>query len=259
MSERDYILIRKYLTKELDQGQVNEVEQRMISDKEFGKTIEAFDLLMRGKKLEGKESEKDEIIPFDIGLSERLDAHYESQNDDERNPGQQNSGIINFTGLLKVAASVAILMLGSIWIYSSWFDLNPMDQLISGYAEVYFEVPVGRGIMDPWREDYKEGDYSNVIRTLAAKKELSNEEIFYLGLSYLYNDEYRQAVGQLSNVRLLRSNYSNHALWYLTLAYYLNSEEEEAIEIWEELSLDPTSNYNGDAQDALDEYRKKDE
>ena len=116
--------------------------------------------------------------------------------------------------VLIVGGIVSFLLLGNP-------GAQDLDQLLAEYSSEYYSAPfVERGVTleeANWVEAYQEKDYTRVVTILLDVPDRGGKEEFYLGLSYFYISDFRQAKSYLSADALEGSLFKEQSHWFLAL------------------------------------------
>lgn len=165
----------------------------------------------------------------------------------------------------QMAAVVLMLLLPAGWLLTQ--QQSPyIDQMSELYLEP-FNASIPRGgpsdaeIFDKGLAEYQQGNYAQAAHDLAVitdSQDLSRDErltaTMYLGLSYLFSDNFEEASLELEKVVSEgKTAYEMYAKWYLAWSYWKSGKAEEAKAGFEELASIP-SDHQAKAQKILEAW-----
>lgn len=152
----------------------------------------------------------------------------------------------------QMAAVILMILLPAGWLLTQ--NNGPyIDQMSELYlqpfdASIVRGVPSAAEIFDKGLNEYQQGNYAQAAHDLAVitdSQDLSKDErltaTLYLGLSYLFSDNYEGASEELEKVvGEGKTIYEVYAKWYLAWSYWKSGRTEEAKAGFEELALIPS-------------------
>ncbi len=218
LSEKDHILIEKHLA-----GQLTETEQRQFlqrkEDAEFSSELQ----FQQDLKIASRSQERDELRR----LMRETDAY--------SRPSTRSFASNKYRRILAWSAA-AILLLISVFV----FLLPVLPGSESGFYSVYYEpypntvsplTKGGEGLPDGFQL-YELGRYEEAIRALSDLPVTTTNQ-FYLGLSYLGDDQMIPAIAAMQGITDRQSEYFIPAQWYLALAHLKEGELDTATRLLE--------------------------
>ncbi|MEQ8417134.1 MAG: hypothetical protein RIB71_21810 [Imperialibacter sp.] len=233
MEEQDIALIDRYLNGELSESEEEEFRQRLAAEKDFAQLFEDVRYLQKG--LERAELEK-AWKAIQAAEADIVDT------------APTGAATFSWKVWLPVAASVALL------VVAAWFFLlrsTEPQALYAQYFEVYpnVEAPIYRDssakdsltTKDLAFRRYADEDYDMAIEIFKSIKQPDEGTLFYLGMSYLANDEATKAAAIWEPLSEEAVDYKTQVQWYLALAWLKLDEEEKAKELFEELAESGTA------------------
>ncbi len=219
-------LIQKYLENDLSEEEKRSFDQRLAEDTEFVEELKIATVINADFNLKQKERwkamrEEVQIIPLN---------------------GQQKGR--NWLRPLLIAASILFIGLTAFWFLNNESLDNMVDsQLAAGHTAPMTMRGENRQLNTAWenvRVAFVEEDFALVIDLITAlKPEQRPESVetdFYLGLAYLYENQYDQAIGSLRKVLSQSSDYEEETQWFLALAYLKNNQSAEARKLLQHIS-----------------------
>lgn len=156
---------------------------------------------------------------------------------------------------LKVAATIVLVLVSGLVIYNITANQNGQELVAQALEVPYPMIAVSRG--DDTNDDLNEAISAYESRNFAkaaasyAKLEQSTTIKFYLGLSYLYNDNFDEAIAKLSDRALQESRFSDQCEWYLALAYFKAGEAQKSKAILHGIANNDKHYVNQEARDLL--------
>lgn len=132
-----------------------------------------------------------------------------------------------------VAASLAILILAWSVFYPS---PGNVQELASGYlatSEIYHSGALkGNTHNEEARmqaiRSFNAGEYVQAEQYFSSIGEKTDEDVFYSGISSLYDKKYKEAIAKLQSLTGTESRYQEEANWYLAIAYILDGDQAAA-------------------------------
>ena len=155
--------------------------------------------------------------------------------------------LFSSTNLLRIAASLT-LILGLSWFYfnSKTSDNQYLTELVGQNPGTL----QGGDDRNTWTQLFQTKKYADVISLLVKKEQMSAEEVYYLGLSYVAETNYSKAITQFSKITLQDSVYAEKANWALALIYLKQNNEILAKSLLEKIA-DSDSEFNEEAKELL--------
>ena len=155
--------------------------------------------------------------------------------------------LFSSTNLLRIAASLT-LILGLSWFYfnSKTSDNQYLTELVGQNPGTL----QGGDDRNTWTQLFQTKKYADVISLLVKKEQMSSEEVYYLGLSYVAETNYSKAIAQFSKITLQDSVYAEKANWALALIYLKQNNEILAKSLLEKIA-DSDSEFNEKAKELL--------
>lgn len=246
MNEHVFEQIEAYLAGSMTEAQKSAFEQQMNSDSSLAEEVKLQQETHTLVNLTTTLSYKDKLKAFDKELTADL--------------VEEAPKVIPFWKNARVwLAAATILIAVSALLFSQLrYGPNAYSQSFSVYQDVTGlrsndTLTTFRTAMSA----YNRAQYDIAIRYLnqhlESKKE-DSEAWFYLGNSYLAQEEYKKGLQALKKVDP-SSKYHEAASWYQALAYGFNKQEEEAINILENIKSEPTHGYQQKADKLLKEIQ----
>lgn len=141
---------------------------------------------------------------------------------------------------LWAASAAAAIILFLLWMFGPLSTSVTYEQLADNYIqeEFYENLEESRGEQDVEQLNmqaisaYNQKDFQTAIsyyETIINQGQAHDRHYFFLGLSYLYVDQYDQAIENLLRVPELNaeSKFIKEHRWFLALAYLKNGQPEE--------------------------------
>lgn len=145
---------------------------------------------------------------------------------------------------LSIAASI-ILLLGASWLLFNSNAFNGQEQLFANNYEKYPNTvytitrsDVSDDSLERMAfEAYETNNYDAAIEYLLDLKEKTRLDYvdFYLGQSYLANENYLKAIDRFQEIIEINSEFKQEAYWYAALANLKLDQNKEAKQLLEEL------------------------
>jgi tetratricopeptide (TPR) repeat protein len=236
MKENDIDIIENYLTGKLSAEAQKEVEDRLLTDREFAQRVEIF------KTLPHLVSEESHDFRNEL---EGIYQEYRKENSAARTISRR-------TFLMAASLALLISVIGIlIWLLPA--SLTPQEM----YA-THFTVPADNitvrndqetsSTLQSAMEAYNEQDYASAVtqfENILRNNAYNVPVLFYSGISYLVLGENDKAVQNLQKVSQTEdAAYALTARWYLGLAYLKQDNIEQAREIFSSLKESGSSYAN---------------
>ncbi|TAJ12177.1 tetratricopeptide repeat protein [Marinilabiliaceae bacterium JC017] len=180
-----------------------------------------------------KQGEDDDVLSFRKQLGEIGDDFIE---------GTTKSRKLPVFAWAAAATIIAFLGIGGVLGLFPGGDFNS-DQIFSQYYEPYSVGIVVRGEdnsqvseLDEAIRLYMEGNIDTALSAFTTIK-IENPEVagFYLGLCYMENGHFQEAIDEFQSVSNDAIFYSDHISWYWSLALVKQGDEQGALPILKEL------------------------
>ena len=220
MKQEDLDILDQYLRGELDDEKKSAVDLRLQQDENFSNLI---DTLRQAKE-----------AASDLALKAKLEKIHEQENFDH-----QQFTISKRTVYYLVAACLVLVMFG-LWL---WQPLTDNRQLVSSYMTIYDDYLTNRNSDATrlteamgWYNDQQFDKATEILREISDNK--NRDVAFYLGLSYLYDQQYDSACKYLTRVLAESPKYDEQSRWFLALSLLSEDQVSEARGILEEIGED---------------------
>ncbi len=222
-----YELIKDYLDGFLDEKTSAEVRE-YLANNDVGADI-ARGILLLEEKFKKDDEAIDGYLDNLLGKQQQLLTNNNRESVKRRTP-------------LLVAAAVSLLALST---FALWlFDQPTSEEIVAReLSQPYAAVTIVRaGGEDSNFEkamlQYSAGDYAESIQLFEqalAAEENSTTAKFYMGLSFLYNNQPKQSATYLRHSVEPHNRFQEQARWFLTLAYLQSDQTHEAQQILKEI------------------------
>lgn len=216
----NYELIKDYLDSILDAKTSKEIEE-LITNDETARTIAKGIVQMQNHFKE----------------DEDIDAYLEEVLNKNRTLIEKKSRSSNIGLLLRIAASVLLVVVSGILIYR--LSQSTLTDLVSQALAQPYEISITQrnsetgSTIENAAFHYSQGNYQKAIQLL--ENQTSSRAVFYRGLSLLYSDEYIQAIDELNKNELKESRFAEQAKWYLAVGLIKAGQHENAKKVLEEI------------------------
>lgn len=167
---------------------------------------------------------------------------------------------INYKYVLKIAASVAIIVISTISLYYIFYSKPSDKELFAQYYQPLKMDEVTRSVSDSTTKiqegfiAYQMGNYQKSLQILSTElsaNELSTPVILIKGLSYLEFGKYNDAETLLKKASEdIHNAYYDDCLWYLSLIYIRTDRAKQSIPLLKKL-IERKSVYNNMASELL--------
>ena len=165
--------------------------------------------------------------------------------DQETRPSKRRSLWQHPAVAVGMAATVALLL--AVWLWPRSASQLSGGELFAAHFSPYpnFLSPQVRGgetsneLLDQSIAAYQQGEYAAAVRGFSQVEmpELQAEVAFYLGLSYLGNEQAKEAIGPLLLAQ--EGQFAQASTWYLVLAQVQLQQWEEARKLAEAIAALP--------------------
>jgi hypothetical protein len=192
------------------------------------------------KELPEKETDAilEELITqeMDTDLRKRLSKTLDQEHGITRENGRKTAKIKYLGYMLAAAASISILI--ALVFYPNTNMDNPQLLAQQYLQEQRLSHPGTFKGADPALEkqrsqaiiSFNNGDFSSAITHFKVLASPTAEDRYYLGLSYLMNEQYGPAIGNLENSMAASERFVEEARWFMGLAQLLEGDNEKAEE-----------------------------
>lgn len=173
---------------------------------------------------------------MDADLRKRLSKTLEQEHGITREYGKKTAKVKYLGYILAAAASISILI--ALVFYPNTNMDNPQLLAQQHLQEQHFSHPGTFKGADPTMErqrsqaivSFNNGDFSNAIVHFKALASPTAEDRYYLGLSYLMNEQYGLAIGNLEKSMMTSERFVEEVQWFMGLAQLLEGDTEKAEE-----------------------------
>lgn len=148
-----------------------------------------------------------------------------------------NVKVINFKKIVTILAAAAVLIIGSLFVFNGSNELYEMplmqSEIVRGQEEnISYENTV---------KAFNNRNYAEARVQLESLLKDTPDEIqyaYYLGLTYLGEDNWKLAINKLDPVASGQSVFADEAKYYLAIAYFKNDQPKVAKELLNSLVAD---------------------
>lgn len=224
--EKDIDQIEKYVAGDLSAEELQQFNKKLVEEQGFAEKVKEYSLLINGIDEAGK-------MNFTNKLSTWEDEIQAKEN-------SSNHKVISFKKYWLYAASFILPIIGvTLYLYFNQ-HVPPSDQeLYSAYFSPYENILTSRSDADSdtllaGLNAYNLGLYDVAIQnfeTYVKAHPTANGTKFYLGVSYLANNQTQNAISVLSDIIDSNSTFKNTAEWYLALAYLKENQHMQAQQL----------------------------
>ena len=217
-------LLHKYFLEELSQEEHSEFTALLEKDAEFKEQFDFERSVQRAIKSKKRKELQEKIQGF--------------ENESNISP----KGKVIIWRPLLIAASIALLFSLGIYVFNPFKNDDPSRLYAESYQKYPNTVfPITRGSDQNKStefqafEAYEMNDDAKAIELFKTLQEEQSADYinFYLGQSYLNNDQAQEAITQFQEIISNQQQFSDEAQWYLALAYLKNEDIENAIKALE--------------------------
>ncbi|GAB3704118.1 hypothetical protein GCM10027592_35100 [Spirosoma flavus] len=257
LSEEQYEIIEAYLTDELSATDRASFEDDMQDNTELREEVDRQRSIRLGFRALGIER-----------ALEQAKAHYDATSSAPETSQSVEPVVRPLTTwrYWAVAASVLLLLGFGYYAfqqtsarqaelaYAETFAPDSGDQLMKDFPSGSISAATRSGFLDAL-SSYKAGKYDDVISklaTLPADKQTTYYKNYFLGLSYLANNQPGGAIPLLISAQATPSfQLRQKAEWFLALAYVKNKEKEKALPTLKRISSEKDNPFHELAQRVL--------
>ncbi|MEM6628270.1 MAG: hypothetical protein AAF694_01295 [Bacteroidota bacterium] len=211
----DSTVLKQYLKGTLSKEQMEEIAKALNESEELSLRLEGLRFLLDQEGEEGAEA----------FLKKNWERHRSTLLADE--PIRDSEANASYSGIrgYAIAASIALLLgLGAYFLSTKRSPVS-LDLLMTQEIEKPFPllntlaVRSGTSEKSQWQKAYEVENYSEVATQLAEKDSLGELERFYLGLSYLYTQQFKTALTQFDQVIQINhlNGFLEQARWFKAL------------------------------------------
>lgn len=228
--EKDIALLESYLEGKLGESEKQAVEDRIANEEDFKKLSSQLEVLIAGINYAGSNNLLGKLKDIESGLPP-VEVEVESGEDEEAKvvPMKRRNT------WWYAAASVVVVILCSIFLFKQ--KATP-GELFTDYMKHYGNIdsPTTRGEVTDlkmYQKAYAAYDQHNYELAIdlfnqTPEPEMDSTKYLYLGISYLMNDQGKEAINSLGIAKESAGNLENKIHWYLGLAYLNTGELEQA-------------------------------
>ena len=267
LSENQFELIEAYLANQLSPADRASFETDIAGDAEFQAEVNRQRDLRLGLRALGIER-----------VLARAKAQVEQMNSSVEETSRTSSASVNQPVVRPLnawrywaAAASVVLLLGVGYYtyqqsgsrraeiaYADTFSPTSSDQLLKEFPTGSLPPSARAQLLDALT-NYRAGHYDKVIaqlKTLPADKQTIHYKTYFLGLSYLANNQPGNAIPLLKQARTAPSStIRQKADWFLALAYVKNGETKKALPMLNQISTDKANPFRSLAQQVLQKIR----
>lgn len=223
ISQEELDLIDRYLKDDLEGAELSSFKDRLINDGDWEKKVHEVQLLSLGIQ--------------ESLLRDKLDAFHKNIS---KPTMTAVSGTSNLKRWLVAASIIAIAVLAGLFLFekpkheklfSSYFSQDPGLPVVMGTEEKNYTLYDGM-------IDYKEGNEDIAIKkwkSIGDKTGYTDTLHYYIGVAYLNEASYTDALQYLDKVAAEQSVYTEKAKWYKALVYVKIEDTEAAKTLLQEL------------------------
>ncbi len=253
-----YQLFDRFLTGEMSPSEQEEFQEELRNDSSLQEEFETYRTLTNSIQQVEKDQFRKELLKMG---EEQINRELTQKTEDQDAKVKSiNSNKLRYW--VAAAASVIILLIpGSLYIYNHIY--HP-QQVFEKYYTPYNNI-----VAPTMRNDTKEsalqqtlgsyltGDYEQSIADLRSyinnHQEKNIEARFFLGISYLETNQFKNAVEQFQTVIGKRDHLANQAKWYLGLTYLKMGKQKKAENQMQEIANHPSNSYHQKARELLND------
>ncbi len=219
-------LLNRYLDKELDEPDMEQVEKRLREEASLKIELERLKLTREAVRL--------------YGLKEQIRSIRSDMKKNEQHPFKSKTSIVrNLTRWsMRVAAILILLVLGiGVYEYATLSSEKMYDQL---YAPYELRNTRAQENLTPLESAFRKKDYANTITIFLSTKQHSTADYFFTGISYMEFNEPREAIPYFQTALKDSSGlYKDELEYYLALSYLFTHRFKEAKSLFEKIHSDP--------------------
>ncbi len=233
MEEQDIALIDQYLNGELSEAEAEAFRRRLADEKDFAQLYEEMKHIQKGLEHAALEQAWEFLKQTEAEIA---------GNDISVAAGSK------WKTWVPVAATATLLLVAA-WFF--FLKSTEPNDLYAQYFEVYpnVEAPIYRDssakdsltAKDLGFRYYADQDYGMAIEIFESIAEPDEGTLFYLGMSYLANNNPQQAAAIWEPLSKEALDYKTQIQWYLALAWLKLDEVEKAKEVLGELAQSGTA------------------
>lgn len=256
-------LISKYINGDLIGKELENFTQQMQNDDELREDIEVFAYMNAEYNIAKKNQFKSLVKEYGLSPdpSATEDTYTTPLTIEKQTTQQKETPKISWYNnpLLKVAASVLLFALVGLLVFRNLPGSSP-TQLADSYLTEHYAAPsvtMGDNVDELWQKAisaYKSDDFvksATILEDIVDKKQAKEEHLYYLGLSYLYQNPSKanKAITNLDKVN--GKYYGEAAKWYKSLALIKLDKISEAKKLLQVLVKSNDSQRKSKAQTLL--------
>ena len=252
-------LLDQYVMGKLQGEQLTKFEQQLSFDAQLRRQVELEKAIIKNIRSVGRQEyrlklknlhQKVQEATSEASSNKAESKHIQLQSRDNHKPNRS---------YWLIAASVLLLVVGSLIIALYFTDRSDADAVFISYYEPYPSAYTERG--QPENADlrtaafntYSQGKYPESIelfeRILLTEED--EEILFYLGNAYLSADRPKEAETTFMQYLSKYQEFSVEASWYLSLSYLKQSKLSEATQLLEQIAAE-NNDYSEKASEILE-------
>ncbi len=267
--EKRSLIIEQYIQGELQENQLDEFLKEVLQDKELKEDVEVQAFLKARETVQKKKRFKGLVKEHNLQIDKPNLSVVDKDEDQQDNAfvakevkvkpikekQEAKTSWLN-SSLLRVAASVLLFAVIGLLVFQYSQSGSSPQQLAQVHLVEHYNAPTilrnsTENVEENWQKAitaYKKEDFvqsATLIEKVIQQGKANEEQFYYLGLSYLYQDKEleNKAIKNFDKVR--DSLYLEAAQWYKGLALIKLGKEKEAKELLLQL------------QNTTDQQRKK--
>ena len=157
-----------------------------------------------------------------------------------------------------IAAAFALLIGIGAFLINQRTTVNPLDQaLAESFPLIHTQIIRSQTTeQELWEEAYEKENFPSVINELSPKLEKNESEQFYLGMAYLKEAQYPEAISSFQEVisRANRNGFLEQARWFCALAYMKAEQPAQARALLDEIITIEGHYKQVEARELLSDY-----
>ncbi len=222
------ILIKKYLTSSLSETEQQNFEKLLESDTDFKEEVELRSVLFADFKVKQKSKMRE----------------WANELNEKKTPSLAPSSATNTSTFSTLRRFAALVVVGLLAYFLYTFLVPSTTPLPDYLAERHPSPTVVMGQQESKQQHwdlaitaYRSEKYDLVVEELKKLPSLTDEQRFYLGLSYLYQEPSLaiNAIESFEPLFLKSGDFREEALWFVALAYLEKGDKEAAKELLERI------------------------
>ena len=219
-------LLNRYLDKELDEPDMEQVEKRLRDETSLKIELERLKLAREAVRLYGLK-EKVHSIRADMKKNE------------QKNVKSQKGIVRNLTRWSMRVAAILILLVAGMGAYE-YITLSSKKMYDQLYAPYELRSTRAQENLSPLESAFSKKDYANTITIFLYTEQHSTADYFFTGISYMEFNEPREAIPYFQAALKDSSGlYKDELEYYLALSYLYTHRIKEAKPLFEKIHSDP--------------------